>query len=83
MTRLALAVAVLCPSLSSSLADHAFLVARARVSTPLAPPALSTQLVEEARSGCCSHHGSVAGCESRTRHALCNNGSDSPNCGCD
>jgi hypothetical protein len=37
----------------------------------------------EARSGCCSHHGGVAGCDTATGHAACNDGSDSPTCGCD
>jgi hypothetical protein len=37
----------------------------------------------EARSGCCSHHGGVAGCDTATGHAACNDGSDSPSCGCD
>src|SRR5262245_32306349 len=33
------------------------------------------------RSGCCSHHGGVCGCE-RGRAACCD-GSPSPSCGCD
>jgi hypothetical protein len=36
----------------------------------------------EARSGCCSHHGGVAGCDTATGHQECNDGTDSPTCGC-
>ncbi len=38
--------------------------------------------IQIARSGCCSHHGGVAGCDSATGHARCADGSDSPSCGC-
>jgi hypothetical protein len=37
---------------------------------------------QEARSGCCSHHGGVAGCDYDTGHQRCADGSDSPTCGC-
>ena len=37
---------------------------------------------QDARSGCCSHHGGVAGCDSTTGYQACNDGSDSPSCGC-
>jgi len=37
---------------------------------------------QDARSGCCSHHGGVAGCDSATGYQACNDGSDSPSCGC-
>lgn len=36
-----------------------------------------------AKSGCCSHHGGVAGCDSNTGYQLCRDGSDSPSCLCD
>ena len=35
-----------------------------------------------ARSGCCSHHGGVAGCNSDGRQ-ICNDGMLSPTCTCD
>lgn len=37
---------------------------------------------QEARSGCCSHHGGVAGCDYGTGHQRCADGSDSLTCGC-
>jgi hypothetical protein len=36
----------------------------------------------EAKSGCCSHHGGVCGCDSSTGHQRCCDGRDSPSCGC-
>lgn len=37
--------------------------------------------VSYARSGCCSHHGGVAGCSSNGRQ-ICNDGTLSPSCTC-
>lgn len=37
--------------------------------------------IEEARRGCCSHHGGVCGCSSDGR-AQCCDGALSPSCGC-
>src|SRR4051812_29864388 len=39
-------------------------------------------LNQEVKSGCCSHHGGVCGCDSATGHELCCDGRDSPSCGC-
>ncbi len=36
--------------------------------------------IEDARSGCCSHHGGVCGCSNG--RARCCDGSLSPSCGC-
>lgn len=36
----------------------------------------------EARRGCCSWHGGVAGCDVNTGHQLCRDGTDSPSCLC-
>lgn len=36
-----------------------------------------------AKAGCCSKHGGVAGCDKKTNHQLCKDGSDSPTCLCD
>jgi hypothetical protein len=38
--------------------------------------------IEETRSGCCSHHGGVCGCNGNTGHQLCCDGKDSPSCDC-
>ena len=38
--------------------------------------------IEETKSGCCSHHGGVCGCDSGRGHQLCCDGQDSPSCGC-
>ncbi len=54
------------------------LEARAALFTPIPRDALE----QEARSGCCSHHGGVAGCDTATGHQQCRDGSDSPSCGC-
>lgn len=35
-----------------------------------------------ARSGCCSHHGGVAGCDSASGMIKCNDGTLSPSCTC-
>jgi hypothetical protein len=35
-----------------------------------------------ARRGCCSHHGSVAGCDTSVGSLICRDGSYSPTCGC-
>jgi hypothetical protein len=35
-----------------------------------------------ARSGCCSHHGGVAGCDAYSGYQECADGSDSPSCRC-
>jgi len=43
----------------------------------------SSPVHQESRSGCCSHHGGVAGCDASTGHQACNDGSDSPSCGCE
>lgn len=42
----------------------------------------SDGVIQEAKSGCCSHHGGVCGCNSGTGHQLCCDGVDSPSCGC-
>lgn len=42
----------------------------------------SAPIVKESKSGCCSHHGGVCGCDSNTGHQLCCDGADSPSCGC-
>ena len=34
------------------------------------------------RSGCCSHHGGVCGCDGNTGHQQCCDGDDSPSCLC-
>ena len=39
-------------------------------------------LISFARSGCCSWHGGVCGCDTSTGSQLCCDGSDSPSCGC-
>jgi hypothetical protein len=36
----------------------------------------------EARSGCCSHHGGVCGCDTSVGTQVCCDGSYSPSCGC-
>lgn len=36
-----------------------------------------------AKSGCCSHHGGVRGCNQSTGLNICADGSDSPTCTCD
>jgi hypothetical protein len=38
--------------------------------------------IEQTRSGCCSHHDDVCGCNGNTGHQLCCDGKDSPSCGC-
>jgi hypothetical protein len=64
------------------------LVASAQSSTVLVIPtcadlellvASSTQL---AKSGCCSHHGGVCGCNSKAHRQICCDGALSPSCGC-
>ncbi len=57
-------------------------VAAQRHYSPVPKPTIAAGGVELARSGCCSHHGGVAGCDTATGHALCGDGSDSPSCGC-
>ena len=37
---------------------------------------------EIARSGCCSHHGGVCGCDSSTDRIICCDGTLSPSCKC-
>ncbi|KTD37341.1 hypothetical protein Lmor_0533 [Legionella moravica] len=39
-------------------------------------------LVTYAKSGCCSHHKGVAGCNSSTGFYHCSDGTDSPSCIC-
>lgn len=39
-------------------------------------------LVDENRSGCCSRHGGVCGCNQKTHQQKCCDGSLSPSCGC-
>ena len=46
------------------------------------PERLPDGTIIEARSGCCSHHGGVAGCDAATGHEQCGDGSDSPSCLC-
>jgi len=36
-----------------------------------------------ARSGCCSHHGGVCGCNNTTGMIRCCDGTDSPSCTCE
>jgi hypothetical protein len=38
--------------------------------------------VQEAKQGCCSHHGGVCGC-AVTGRAQCCDGAESPSCGCE
>ena len=49
-------------------------VAQQRVFTPLPVRALNIETGKEARSGCCSNHGGVAGCDSSSGRALCGDG---------
>lgn len=35
------------------------------------------------KSGCCSHHGGVAGCNSSSGYYQCSDGTDSPSCTCE
>jgi hypothetical protein len=37
---------------------------------------------EASRRGCCSHHLGVCGCDKRTGHQLCCDGTLSPSCTC-
>src|SRR4051812_37854642 len=53
-----------------------------RTPTTQAASCTSASVVQEAKSGCCSHHGGVCGCDSNTGHQLCCDGADSPSCGC-
>jgi hypothetical protein len=59
------------------------ILARPHLFTPLPADVLKVEGIKEARSGCCSHHGGVAGCDSNTGHARCSDGRDSPTCGCE
>ncbi|HFD7640091.1 TPA: hypothetical protein ACF5XO_001501, partial [Legionella pneumophila] len=43
---------------------------------------LAVPLFTYAKSGCCSHHGGVAGCNSSTGFYRCSDGTDSPSCTC-
>ncbi|KTD77925.1 hypothetical protein Lwor_1807 [Legionella worsleiensis] len=43
---------------------------------------LVVPLFTYAKSGCCSHHGGVAGCNSSTGFYRCSDGTDSPSCTC-
>src|SRR4051812_40071849 len=38
--------------------------------------------IAEARRGCCSWHGGVAGCDQSARRLVCRDGTYSPSCGC-
>ena len=58
------------------------LLARLDTSERLYSPRPGESGIVEARSGCCSHHGGVAGCDTATGHQECNDGTDSPTCGC-
>ena len=58
------------------------MIASHRLYSP-APKILPSGEYQDTRSGCCSHHGGVAGCDSSTGHQACNDGSDSPTCGCE
>lgn len=41
-----------------------------------------TPVIAEARSGCCSWHGGVCGCDTSVGRQVCCDGSYSPSCGC-
>jgi len=73
------------PALANAPSDYVEIVNRLaahhRLYTPVPKPNFGG--VQDARSGCCSHHGGVAGCDSATGHQACNDGSDSPTCGCE
>ena len=58
------------------------LVAAQRHYSPVSEETIAAGGIVVARSGCCSHHGGVAGCDAATGHARCADGSDSPSCGC-
>ena len=58
------------------------LLARLDTSERLYSPRPGEGGTMEARSGCCSHHGGVAGCDTTTGHQECSDGTDSPTCGC-
>jgi len=38
--------------------------------------------IAQARSGCCSYHGGVAGCDTSVGRQVCNDGTYSPSCTC-
>jgi hypothetical protein len=58
------------------------MLARLDPQTRTYTPVPATGAIQEARSGCCSHHGGVAGCDTATGHQACGDGSDSPSCLC-
>lgn len=93
MRRVLLMVAIVCTALGASAAAPGPSPREAELpattcSSPLEFPkceatrAKSTALVQEARRGCCSHHGGVCGCDSQSHHQLCCDGELSPSCGC-
>lgn len=43
---------------------------------------LSFPILTQARSGCCSWHGGVSGCDSSVGRQVCNDGTLSPSCTC-
>lgn len=80
---LVLAIALSAPAWASSPLLDALTrsPAVARQYSPI-PGRLPEGMIVEARSGCCSHHGGVAGCDTATDHQACRDGSDSPTCLC-
>ena len=44
---------------------------------------LIPSLTASARSGCCSHHGGVQGCEQSSGRQVCRDGTYSPSCRCE
>lgn len=42
----------------------------------------TTKTTGTSHRGCCSKHGGVAGCDSKTGHELCKDGTPSPSCPC-
>ena len=80
---LAVALVPVAASASTSLMDQVNqLVAAQRHYSPVSEKTIAAGGIVVARSGCCSHHGGVAGCDTATGHARCGDGSDSPSCGC-
>jgi hypothetical protein len=84
MTKYLAAFAIFALGISCAQASEAgirVLLAKLEVRPPIFTP-IPRDTLEEARSGCCSHHGGVAGCDTATGHQQCRDGSDSPSCGC-
>ena len=80
---LAVVLAPVAASASTDLMDQVNqLVAAQRHYSPVSEQTIAAGGVKVARSGCCSYHGGVAGCDAATGHARCADGSDSPSCGC-